>query len=121
MKFLISFIFLLLSSSLSFSAIGNFGHDYETVAASQVAQVLGDAGKLGNVLEKLILIPVTVSAGSVTITDGTLAQVIVFPGGTNSLTELKPIVVEISARSQNGPWKVTTGANITVIAIGAFL
>jgi hypothetical protein len=100
--------------------MSNFGHDYETVAASQTAQVLGGAGKAGNVLHKVIIIPATLSPGAVTILDNAIS-IILFAGGASSLTELKPIEIELSARSVSGAWKITTGANVSVIAVGEFL
>ena len=43
-----------------------------------------------------------------------------FAGGTNSLTELKPLWVPLGIRSVSGVWSVTTGANVAVIAVGEF-
>ena len=94
--------------------------DYETVAASQTDQVLGGAGKIGNVLERLIIVPASASPGVVSIKDGAGNAITVFAGGASSLTELRPSVVELGARSTGGAWKVTTGANVSVIAIGSF-
>ena len=115
----ISFIFTFLFITQIFAA-SSFGHDYETIAASQTAQVLGGAGAKGNIIEKLIIIPATTSPGAVTLIDNA-TSIVVFPGGATSVTELKPIVVDISAISVSGAWKVTTGANVSVIAIGKFL
>ena len=100
--------------------MGFFGHDYETVAASQTAQVLGGSGAQGNILERVIIIPATTSPGAVSILDNA-TSITLFPGGASSVTELKPIVVELSAISRNGAWKITTGANVSVIAVGKFL
>ena len=91
----------------------------ETVAASQTAQVLGGAGAAGDYIEKLIIVPATVSPGAVALLDNATSMN-VLPGGTNSLTELKPIVVELNAHSVSGAWKITTGANVSVIAVGDF-
>jgi hypothetical protein len=94
--------------------------DYETVAASQSAQVLGPVGGAGDVLERLIIIPATTSPAAVQITDGGGSAVTVFTGGATSVADLKPIVVEIKAKSTSGAWKVTTGANVSAIGVGRF-
>lgn len=92
---------------------------YETVAASQTAQVLGGTGGVGDYLDRLIIVPASVSPGVVTLLDDA-TSIAIFAGGSNSLTELKPIVVPIKARSASGAWKITTGANVSVIAVGNF-
>ena len=91
--------------------------NYETVAASQTAQVLGVNGAQGDYLERLIIVPATTGPGLVTILDGSTSIPVMVTGGTTSLT---PIVVDIGAYSVSGPWKVTTGANVSVIAVGDF-
>ena len=93
--------------------------NYETVAASQTAQVLGLNGAQGDYLQRLIIVPSSLSPGVVTILDNA-TSINVLPGGASSLTELKPITVEIGAYSVSGAWKVTTGANVSVIAVGTF-
>lgn len=98
---------------------GDSGREYETVAASQTAQVLGATGGTGDLLKRIIIVPASVSPGVVTILDNAIS-INILPGGTNSLTELKPIVVEIGLNSVSGAWKVTTGANVSVIGIGNF-
>ena len=92
-------------------------NSYETVAASQTAQVLGLNGAQGDFIERLIIVPATTTPGLVTLLDGTTSIPIMVTGGT---TTLVPIVVEINAHSQTGPWKITTGASVSVIAIGDF-
>lgn len=96
----------------------DFKTDYETVAASASAQVLGDVGAKGDILERLIIVPATTSAGNVSITDGGGSAISVFVTGT--LSNLTPIVLHIGARSSAGAWKVTTGAAVSVVAIGKF-
>lgn len=92
--------------------------DYELVAASQTDQVLGPVGKLGDVIERLIIVPATTGAGAVDIQDGAGTAFNVFATGT--LADLSPIVVNLGIRSRAGAWSVTTGANVSVIAIGRF-
>lgn len=100
--------------------LGRLGNStYETVAASQTAQVLGATGATGDWLKHLIVVPASVSPGVVTILDNA-TSINVFAGGTNSLTELKPFIIEIGMKSASGAWKVTTGANVSVIGVGTF-
>jgi len=92
--------------------------DYETVAASQTDQVLGVTGAVGDFLHKLIIVPATTGAGNVSIEDGSGSAISVFATGT--LSDLTPITIELNIRSTGGAWSVTTGANVSVIAIGIF-
>ncbi len=94
--------------------------NYETVAASQTAQVLGNNGAKGDFIARLIIIPATVAGGVVTLLDGSTSIPVYVGGATTALTTVAPIVVDIGARSQTGAWKITTGANISVIAVGDF-
>lgn len=93
--------------------------EYETVAASQTAQVLGPTGATGDFLAGLLCVPATLSPGVVTVLDNA-TSIPVFVGGASSITTLHPFYIPINARSVSGAWKVTTGANISVIAIGDF-
>lgn len=89
---------------------------YETVAASQTAQVLGLVGNKGDLLERIIIIPATTSPGLVTIIDGSTSIPIMVAGTTT----IAPIVVELNMYSVSGAWSVTTGTNVSVIAVGKF-
>lgn len=91
--------------------------DYETVAASQTAQVLGGTGAIGDFLERLVITVGTAATAAVSILDGATSIAIMpnSPGGGVGV-----YVVAIGAVSKNGPWKVTTGAGSTVVAVGAF-
>jgi len=91
--------------------------EYETVAASQTAQVLGATGASGDYLEMLIISIVTVATGSVTLIDGGIS--IVLTTGAATLP-MGIIMVPVRCRSVNGPWKITTGAGATVLATGLF-
>ena len=93
------------------------GADYETVAASQTAQVLGTAGSVGDFISRLIISVNTVATATVALLDNTTSIPILTGAAT-----LVPgvIVVEIGARSVEGPWKITTGAGATVLAVGKF-
>jgi len=91
--------------------------NYETVAASQTGQVLGLIGAAGDFIERLIIVPGTTGPGLVTIIDGSTSIPIMVTGGT---TTLVPIVVELGVYSVSGAWSITTGANVSVIAVGTF-
>lgn len=94
---------------------------YETVAASQTDQVLGGNGAAGNIISKLIIVPATTTPGAVSIKDGGGSSITVFTGGATSVADLAPITVLLDAVSTSGAWKVTTGANVSVIAVGKFI
>jgi hypothetical protein len=95
------------------------GSNYEAVPASTTAQVMGGAGAIGDLLNGLLIIPATTSPGAVSILDNATSMT-VFTGGASSVGSLVPFFVPIGARSVSGPWKVTTGANVSVVAVGSF-
>lgn len=96
------------------------GGEYETVAASQTDQVLGATGAGGDVLTGLLIVPASTSPGTVQIKDGSGSAITVFTGGATSVADLTPFYIEVGAASTGGAWKVTTGANVSVVAIGDF-
>lgn len=96
------------------------GKTYETVAAGQTAQVLGLAGAQGDYVERVVIVPGTSAAGVVTLLDGSTSISLFAGGGTTALTDLRPHVVELNMYSKTGPWKITTGTNVTAIAVGDF-
>jgi hypothetical protein len=56
----------------------------------------------------------------VTILDNSTA-IYSFPGGgTTALTTLIPFSIPIAAVSKTGAWKITTGANVSVVCVGKF-
>lgn len=96
--------------------------EYKTIAASTAATGLGtNGGALGDVLYGLLILPATTSPGAVSITDGAGSAITIHPGGATSVVDLKPYRVELMGIiSTSGAWKVTTGANVSVIAVGKF-
>ena len=92
---------------------------YVTVAASASGAALGAAGAIGNILSSILVIPATTSPGSVKIIDGS-TSITVFAGGASSVSNLAPIHIPIFAFSKTGAWTVTTGGNLSVIAVGLF-
>lgn len=95
------------------------GTAYETVAASQTAQVLGATGAVGNYISGLLVIPATTSPGAIALLDGA-TSITVFTGGASSVSNLVPFFIPLGLYSVSGAWKVTTGANVSVIGIGNF-
>lgn len=92
---------------------------YETVAASQTAQVIGPTGRAGDYIVGIIIVPASTSPGNVLLLDDA-TSITIFPGGASSVNSLLPIFVPLGMRSVNGAWKITTGANVSVIAVGYF-
>lgn len=97
-----------------------YGDDWETVAASQTDQVIGATGAAGDLLAAVVIVPGTTSPGAVSIKDGGGSAITIFTGGATSVADLKPIRVDLGLRSVAGAWKVTTGANVTALAVGKF-
>jgi hypothetical protein len=93
--------------------------EYETVAASQTAQTLGTSGAAGDYIAGLLVIPATTSPGNVLLLDNA-TSITVFTGGSSSVSNLVPFFIPLGIKSVNGAWKVTTGANVSVIASGNF-
>ncbi len=98
--------------------------DYETVAASQTDQILGATGAVGDFLAGVLIIPGATAAGAVSIKDGNGSGISIFAGGgTTALLTLTPFFVPIGAKctaTTTPGWKITTGANVTAIGVGAF-
>ncbi len=88
-------------------------YGYETVAASQTAQVLGSTGAAGDTLVRLI-VSITAATNSLLIIDGS-TTLITF---TNIAT-VGTHVIEVGTKCATA-WKITTGADTAVIAIGDF-
>jgi hypothetical protein len=93
--------------------------EYETVAASQTAQVLGATGGTGDYLAGVLIVPATTSPGNVIILDNA-TSITIFTGGASSVSNLVPFFVPLGMTSVSGAWKITTGANVSAIGIGNF-
>lgn len=94
-----------------------YAYQYETVAASQTAQVLGGTGATGDYIHRLVISVVTVASAGVTIIDGS-TSIVILTGAAGLVAGVYSI--ECNMRSATGPWKITTGAGATVIAVGIF-
>jgi hypothetical protein len=93
--------------------------DYEAVPAG-TSRTLGGTGATGDYLSHLLVVPATTSPGAVTVKDGDDDAVTVFAGGASSVSNLVPFPVILGAASAEGPWVVTAGDNVSVLAFGSF-
>lgn len=93
--------------------------EYETVAASQTAQVLGATGAAGDYISGILAVPASTSPGSIALLDGA-TSITVFTGGASSVSNLVPFFIPLGMISISGAWKLTTGANVSCVGIGNF-
>lgn len=93
--------------------------EYETVAASQTAQVLGATGGAGDYIKGILVVPATTSPGAITLLDNA-TSITVFAGGATSVVDLKPFYIPLGHTSVSGAWKLTTGANVSALVGGDF-
>lgn len=103
--------------SLETTLSKQYNFKYETVAASQTAQVLGVTGAVGDYLHRLIINNITVATASVTLLDDT-TSIVIQTGGAALVAGVMSL--ELDMVSATGAWSVTTGAGATVIAVGIF-
>lgn len=111
------------TNAVNIGAVMNAGSTYETIAASQTGQILGSTGAIGDYLSHCVIYPTTTTPGVVTVFDDASAagsNVIAFPGGASSVSNLAPIAIPVGAVSVTGEWRVTTGANLVVTCYGKF-
>jgi len=89
--------------------------EYEAVAASATAQALGATGAINDFLSHLVIVPTSAAPGTVALIDGATTVITITPPASS-----QPFTVPISAASKEGAWKITTGANVTVLGVGDF-
>ncbi|MFZ9616319.1 MAG: hypothetical protein ACO3AG_06585 [Fluviibacter sp.] len=98
------------------SGVNNpYRYQYETVAASQTAQVLGGTGAVGDYLHRVVVTVSTALTGTVTLLDNATSITLVPANAT-----IGTYSIELNMVSASGAWKVTTGAGASVIAVGIF-
>ena len=105
--------------SLGGLKVESLASDYETVAASATAQVLGATGAAGDLIQGILVIPATSIPGQILLLDNA-TSITIFVGGASSIVDLKPFFVPLGLKSVSGAWKLTTGANVSAIGIGKF-
>jgi hypothetical protein len=89
--------------------------EYAIVAASQTAGILGATGSVGDYLSHLVIIPATAAPGTVALLDGATTLFTITPPAST-----QPFTVAVGATSKVGAWKLTTGANVSVMSVGDF-
>ncbi len=92
-----------------------YAYPYETVAASQTAQVLGGTGAAGDYLHRIVVNVATAATSTVSVIDGS-TTVLAVPANT----PIGSYSLELNLAAATGPWKVTTGAGVSVLAVGLF-
>ena len=104
------------------SGVSNpYRYMYEHVAASQSAQVLGGTGAVGDYLHRIVITVATAASSLVQVVDGSGAGILTHTILPNAVGQGVGVYnVEINAVSQNGAWKITTGAGSEVMAMGIF-
>ena len=104
------------------SGVNNpYRYQYEHVAASTTAQVLGTTGAVGDYLHRIVCTVTTGATGNVVIVDGSGAGILTHTVVPASASLVPGVYnVELNAVSQNGAWKITTGAGSEVMAVGLF-
>jgi len=94
-----------------------YRYQYEHVAASQTAQVLGGTGAIGDYLHRIICTVSTAATGAVTLLDGSTSHVVLPNSPGNGIGVYN---IEFNTISRNGSWRVTTGAGVEVLGVGIF-
>jgi hypothetical protein len=100
------------------------GYEYEFVAASATYQVLGATGAAEDLLNGVLVIPATTSPGAIVLRDGSSSPdvgITIFTGGADSVSNLVPFFIPLGIRSVNGAWNLTTGSNVSCVAVGDFV
>lgn len=92
--------------------------EYEAIAADSADQAAGAAGAAGDYLSHIVIQPAAAEIGDVVVKDD--ATVIFTRTGGDTLPDLSPIIVPFGVKSKNGAWKLTTGADVSVLACGDF-
>lgn len=106
---------IVVPTAVSIADISNA--EYETVAASQTAQIMGTTGAPGDFFNGIIIVPAAAAVGAISIIDGATSISILSAG---TLVDVKPFYIPLNMKAVTGPWKVTTGNSVSVIAVGNF-
>lgn len=108
-------------SALTAADLEDAYSDYEVIAASQTDATVGTTGAIGDYLSAVIIHPATVGCDPVVVKDGG-TTIYTFPGGgTTPLPALVPVHWTPGIKAKNsGGFTITTGANVAVMAVGAF-
>jgi hypothetical protein len=93
-----------------------YGYQYETVAAGQTTQPIGLTGAPGDYLHRIICTVTSAATATVTLTDGVVSIPIV----PAPVASVGVIDLELNMASGFSGWQITTGAGVTVVAVGLF-
>jgi hypothetical protein len=115
-----TFLVLALLAAVPAFGASAYKTDYESVAFDANHQTLGPVGAAGDVLERLVINVTTTGTSRVAITDGAST----LPSGDLVIVPVNTPVgsysIYIGSRSVLGGWRVTTGAGVSVLAVGSF-
>jgi hypothetical protein len=92
------------------------GTGYESVLGGATDQALGAAGLSGDHLARLVVTVTTSATAAVDIQDGAGTAINIVPANT----PIGVYTIELGIDSASGGWSVTTGAGVTVLAVGDF-
>lgn len=82
---------------------------------------LGDKGTSFDILKSILIIPENSKPGSVSVFDGDTEFKVFFGGsGSLSLSDMIPFQITFEAKSEVGPWAISTGSYVSVLAMGDF-
>jgi hypothetical protein len=95
-----------------------FEHAYVAVAAGQTDAALGSGAK-GNILSRLVVTVNTAATSAVSIKDGNGSAIPILPANT-PIGVYSVDIGAIAVAATTPGWKVTTGAGVSVLAIGKF-
>lgn len=87
---------------------------YKTVAAGSTDQIIGR--RMGDTLSHIVIQPATTGAGAVTVKDNGTT---IYSFATGTLSDLSPRTVPFGI-SSFGSITITTGSNVSVLAVGSF-
>ncbi|HKZ01522.1 MAG TPA: hypothetical protein VJ180_04745 [Pyrinomonadaceae bacterium] len=88
-------------------------YEYETVAASVTDQVLGETTAKGGRLHRLLCNVTTSATSNVILSDGS-DTITIMPNAR----ALGTYLIELNIATAKGPFKITTSAGVSVLAIG---
>ncbi len=92
---------------------------YQDVAAGAGSTLLGTAGKVGQLLDLLVVTVTAAATSAVTLQDGNATAVTIVPA--NTPIGVYNVWIRSRARVTTTPgWRVTTGAGVNLRAIGNF-
>lgn len=78
-------------------------------------------GIVGDYLDSVVIVPTTLSPGSISVQDGSGTTWTIFAGGASSIATLHSFVIQLGWISRSGAWKViSSNANVAAVANGAF-